>query len=100
MDRIEFSRDIPAEKLIAVFKNFFEEHMAMYDMLKGEHVKITSVDTNSASIIYSVRMLDDDNKEELMSRIKFMSQYFNIYGKTYDPDIYLNGDLLCITLNK
>ena len=101
MDTVEFAKSIPAEKLARIFKDFFEQHMAVYDMLKGvEFVSLNEIDINNASIIYSVRVLDDKAKDNLMHKLQATGGLLNIYGKTYTPDIYMNGDLLCITINK
>ena len=32
MNMVEFSNQIPSEQLIMIFKNFFEEHVATYDL--------------------------------------------------------------------
>lgn len=100
MDTIEFAKNIPAEKLAEIFKNHFEQHMAVYDILRGvEFISINSVDINNASIIYSVKLLDDRDKINLMNRLN-NSGSFNIYGKTYIPKISIDNDLLCIMIKK
>ena len=48
--------------------------------------------------MYSVKLLEDEDKEKLAKSINNLP--LNIYGKTYYPSAYLNGDLLCITINK
>lgn len=101
MDTLEFAKNIPAQKLAEIFKNYFEQHMAVYDMLKGiEFISLNEVNINTASIIYSVKLLDIQSKNDLIHKLQQSSGLLNIYGKVYKPDIYLNGDLLCITLNK
>ena len=101
MDNLEFAKNIPAEKLAEIFKDFFEQHMAVYDMLKGvEFVSLNSVDIDTASIIYSVKVLDSRSKDNLMHKLQSSSGSLNIYGHTYAPQIFMNGDLLCITINK
>lgn len=101
MDTLEFAKNIPAEKLAEIFKNYFEQHMAVYDILRGmEFISINSVTIDKASIIYSIKLLDEKDKDNLMHKLQVSSGLLNIYGKTYKPDIYINGDLLCITINK
>lgn len=101
MDTIEFAKNIPAERLAEIFKDYFEQHMAVYDLLRGvEFISINSVTTDKASIIYSIKVLDINEKDNLLHKLQVTSGYLNIYGKTYEPHIFMNGDLLCITINK
>ncbi len=101
MNSIEFSKNIPPEKLATIFKDYFEEHMAAYYMLKGvDFVSINSVDINKASIMYSVKVLDERQKDALLTNLQRTSTALNIYGQKIVPDIYINGDLLCITITK
>lgn len=75
--------------------------MFTYNLLREvQFIKINSININSASIMYSVSLLDNDNKEELVNRLNSKAGSLIIYGKHYIPHIYLNGDLLCITINK
>ena len=99
MNMVEFSNQIPSDQLIMIFKNFFEEHIATYDLLKGiQFIKINNITMDKSSIMYSVKLLEDEDKEKLAKSINNLP--LNIYGKTYYPSAYLNGDLLCITINK
>jgi hypothetical protein len=101
MNTLEFAKNIPAEKLAEIFKDYFEQHMAVYDMLRGvEFISLNSVDMDTASIMYSVKLLNDQNKEDLVKKLQSTSGSLIIYGKPYTPNIYLNGDLLCITISK
>jgi hypothetical protein len=101
MNTLEFSKNIPPEKLATIFRQYFEEHMAMYYMLKGvDFVSINNVDTDSTSIMYSVRVLDEIQKDELVKKLQNKSTAVNIYGHVVYPEIYINGDLLCITIRK
>ena len=99
MNMIQFSNQVPSDQLILIFKDFFEQHIAAYDLLKGiEFVRINEITMNKSSIMYSVKLLEDEDKEKLAKSINNLP--LNIYGKTYYPSAYLNGDLLCITINK
>lgn len=101
MNTIDFVKDVPAEQLASIFKDYFEQHMFTYDLLRGvEFVKLNSIDINTASIMYSVKLLDNDNKEELVKHLTSKAGSLMIYGKHYTPEIFLNGDLLCITIRK
>lgn len=100
MDTIEFAKSIPAEKLAEIFKDYFEQHMAVYYMLKGIEFITINADISNASIIYSIKILDDRDKDGLTRRLQESNNILNIYGKEYKPEIFLNGDLLCITINK
>jgi len=101
MDNVEFIKNIPAEKLAEIFRNYFEQHMAVYDILKGvEFVSLNNIDMDTASLIYSVKVLDEKSKDALMNKLKSTSGSLNMYGKLFTPDIFMNGDLLCITINK
>jgi len=101
MNSVEFSKNIPPEKLALIFKDYFEEHMAAYYMLKGvDFVSLNSVDINKASIIYSVRVLNEQQKESLVNNLRRTSTALNIYGHEIRPKVFLNGDLLCIEVEK
>lgn len=100
-DSVEFSKNIPPEQLAVIFKDYFEQHMAAYYILKGvEFVTVNKVDVDKASIMYSVRILNENQKEELVEKLKRRSGSISIYGHMITPDIFLNGDLLCITIKK
>ena len=44
MNMVEFSNQIPSDQLIEIFKDFFEQHILAYDMLKGvEFVKVNNI---------------------------------------------------------
>ena len=63
MDTLEFIKDIPAEQLGCIFKNYFNQHMLAYDLLRGvEFVKLVNIDINTSSIIYSVKLHDEDSR--------------------------------------
>lgn len=100
MNAIEFSQGIPAKELARIFKDYFEQHMIAYNMLRGvQFVRINEVNLDTASIMYSVRLLEGEDKEKLLKRLTLAGSV-NIYGKVYTPELYLNGDLLCITIKK
>ena len=40
------------------------------------------------------------DKETLVKHLNSKAGSLNIYGRHYAPEIYLNGDLLCITIKK
>ena len=99
MNMVEFSNQIPSDQLIEIFKDFFEQHIATYDLLKGiEFIKINNITIDKSSIMYSVKLLDDEDKEKIVRQLNNLP--FTIYGKTYTPSVVLNGDLLCITIDK
>ena len=99
MNMVEFSNQIPSEQLIEIFKNFFEQHIAAYDILKDiEFIKINNKTIDKSSIMYSVKLLQDEDKEKLLRALNNLT--LTVYGKTYKPSIFLNGDLLCITIDK
>lgn len=99
MNMVEFSNQIPSDQLIEIFRNFFEQHIAAYDLLKGvEFIKINNITMDKSSIMYSVKLLDDEDKEKLVRQLNNIP--LEIYGNTYTPSVFLNGDLLCITIDK
>lgn len=101
MNTLDFVKDVPAEQLALIFKDFFEQHMFTYDLLRGiQFGGINYVDINTASIMYSVRLLEGENKEALLRHLNSKAGSLVIYGKHYTPEIYINGDLLCITVKK
>lgn len=101
MDNIDFIKNIPAEKLAEIFKNYFEQHMAVYDMLKGvKFISLNSIDVDNASLMYSVKVLDTESKDSLMRKLQSSSASLVIYGKQFTPNVFMNGDLLCITISK
>ena len=101
MNSLEFSKNIPPEKLAQVFRDYFEQHMAAYYMLRGvDFVSINNIDMDKASIMYSVRVLDEDQKSKLVENLQKQCGTINIYGHTVTPDVFINGDLLCLTIRK
>ena len=99
MNMVEFSNQIPSDQLIEIFKDFFEQHIATYDLLKGiEFIKINNITIDKSSIMYSVKLLDDEDKEKIVRQLNNLP--LTVYGKTYTPSVFLNGDLLCITIDK
>lgn len=101
MNTLDFVKDVPAEQLALIFKDYFEQHMFAYDLLRGiQFGGINSVDINTASIMYSIKLIDEDDKDILLNHLKSKAGSLNIYGKHYVPEIFINGDLLCITIKK
>lgn len=100
MDTLEFGKNISNENLAEIFKNFFEQHMATYELLKGIQFSSLSVDIKKASIIYSIKVLDEKEKEILLNKVQDISGSLLIYGKNYNINTFMNGDLFCITINK
>ena len=99
MNMVEFSNQIPSDQLIEIFKDFFEQHIATYDLLKGiEFIKINNITIDKSYIMYSVKLLDDEDKEKIVRQLNNLP--LTVYGKTYTPSVFLNGDLLCITIDK
>ena len=100
MDTLEFGKNISNENLAEIFKNFFEQHMAAYELLKGIQFSSLSVDIKKASIIYSIKVLDEKEKEILLNKVQDISGSLLIYGKNYNISPFMNGDLFCITIYK
>jgi hypothetical protein len=99
MNMVDFSHNIPSDQLLDIFKNFFEQHMVAYDLLKDIDLVDFKVGKDSSSIFYSVKVMKESDKERIKNMIHD-SISITVYGHTYKPSIYLNGDLLCITFNK
>lgn len=101
MDTLQFAQNIPAEELAQIFKDYFEQHMFAYDLLRGvKFVSLNSVSFDKASIMYSVKLLNPEEKDRLVECLNSKSASMNIYGRDYTPKIFANGDLLCITIEK
>ena len=97
---IEFSKLLPPDKLASIFKDFFEQHIAAYYMLKGLTFVSLNADLDRSSLMYSVKLLDDDQVNIIVEHIQRTSTNLKIYGKSVNPDVFLNGDLLCISFKK
>lgn len=97
-DLIQFTKNIETDERINIFKNFFEEHMLTYDLLNDIEFGAITTKIDSSSIIYSVKLLNESDKSTILNRIK--STCVSIRGKIYEPEVFLNGDLLCITFKK
>lgn len=101
MNTLDFVKDVPADQLALIFKDYFEQHMFTYDLLRGiQFGGINSVDINTASIMYSIKLIDISDKDILLKHLNSKAGSLVIYGKHYVPEIYINGDLLCITIKK
>ena len=99
MDMIEFSNAIPSEQLATIFIKFFNEHIAAYGVLNSvQFVNMNVITDNKSSITYSVRLLENEDKEKLLSHLNNIT--IGAFGKVYKPSVYLNGDILCVTFNK
>lgn len=98
MDFIEFSKTIPVDKLMELFKSHFEEYILAYYVLQGvEFIKINDITINESSIIYSIELVKEEDRQrivQLSNNIKL-----NIYGKELIPNVYIDGDLLYICVN-
>lgn len=99
MNMIDFSHNIPSDQLLNIFKNFFEQHMVAYDLLKDIDLVNFKVTEDVSSIFYSVKIMKESDKERIQNMI-CDNISVTVYGHTYTPSIYLNGDLLCITFKK
>lgn len=101
MNALEFVKDVPAEQLALIFKDYFEQHMFTYDLLRGiQFGGINSVNIDTASIMYSIKLIENEDKDVLVKHLKSKAGSLIIYGKHYTPEIYYSGDLLCITIKK
>lgn len=101
MNTLEFIKDVPAEQIALILKDYFEQHMFTYDLLRGiQFGGINSIDINTASIMYSVRLIGEEDKDTLIKHLNSKAGSLVVYGKHYVPEIYCNGDLLCITIKK
>lgn len=101
MTEEEYSQQIPASDLLIIYRDWFQQHMLTYNLLKKlETVTIHNVSFDQASIIYSIRLFSDKEKRDIEAILKNDRVKINIYGNDYTPHIYMNGDLLCITINK
>ncbi len=100
MNAIQFVENIPAQQIAVIFKDYFEQHMLVYDLLRGvDFVSLNSISFDKASIIYSVK-LGDENRDGLLKKLNSECSSLYIYGKQFTPKVFLNGDLLCITIEK
>lgn len=101
MNNIDFAKEIPAAQLAEIFKSYFEQHMIAYGILRGvEFVSLNEVSIDKASITYSVKLLDTEDKEKLLRNLQSNSSNIIMYGKSYQPRVFINGDMLCITIQK
>ena len=57
MNMIDFSHNIPSDQLLNIFKNFFEQHMVAYDLLKDIDLVNFKVTEDVSSIFYSVKIM-------------------------------------------
>lgn len=101
MNNLEFAKNIPASQLAEIFRGFFEQHMIAYGILRMvEFVSLNEVSMDEASITYSVKLINTRDKEQLIKLLNSRVSNIVMYGKAYQPDIFFNGDLLCITIKK
>lgn len=99
MDMIEFSSAVPSEQLAIIFNKFFNEHIAAYGVLNSiQYVSMNVITDEKSSITYSVKLLEDEDKEKLLSHLNNIT--IGAFGGMYRPSVYLNGDILCVTFKK
>ena len=71
MDMMKFSEKVPSEQLAIIFKDFFNEHIAAGYALTGINIgDINVITDNKTSIMYSVKMLPQDNRDKLVNHIQ------------------------------
>jgi len=106
-DVIHFTNNTDAdiETKIKIFKNFFEQHMAAYYILRGMRsagpIKIATKEEKSvASLTYSVKPFDDCQKKQIFDNITNTKANVKIYGQPIKPKVFMSGDLLCLTIEK
>lgn len=95
MDLIEFSNMLPSNQLVTIFKKYFEQHMAAFGMLNGIQFGGINVTEDKSSIVYCVRLLNEEDKLKMVNHLS--SSELSLYGNMYKPNVYMNGDLLCIS---
>lgn len=101
MNTIEFTQDVPVERVAMVFKEWFEQHMLTYDMLRGvQFYKLNNISVDHASLIYSIHLLDEEDKNKVLEMLNSRCASPVIYGRQYTPNVYMNGDLLCISFTR
>lgn len=115
MDSLEFSRYIDPKTLGYVYKNYFEQHMAAYYMIKGMKacefvgVHIPEIDKNNEYIYsdgqtsyirYSLKLLDESEKQDVINMLNSRASEYSVYGVMVKPKVFINGDLLNIEIHK
>lgn len=101
MDTLQFSSDINPNTLAKVFQDFFEQHMVAYYIAKGVGTgRIHSVDMNKASIIYNIHILTDNDAEIIRNYLDNLNGRVTVFGHNIKYTYCINGDLLCITIQK
>lgn len=101
MDTIEFSKHIDPETLARIFKDFFEQHIAMYYMLKGlNFLSLNIHNMDDMSITYSIKLLNNEDINNIINILHRDSTSLIIYGNKIKPETYINGDQLIIKLKK
>ena len=101
MDTLEFSSYINPESLASIFKDYFEQHIAAYYMLRGlDFVSLNASGVDAASIMYSIKLLKPEDANRIVEALNRDSSNIVIYGIKIKPNIFISGDLLCITLKK
>lgn len=101
MDSIEFAKGIPPETLAKIFKDWFEYHMAAYYISKGMPCgTIHNVDVSETNIIYNIHILNEEDKEEIERMLQEANTTVSYYGIDIKPNVFINGDLLCISIKK
>jgi len=116
MNSVEFSKRIDPKTLGYVYKNYFEQHMAAYYMLKGMKacelvsVRIPEIENKDDGFIYSdgeksyirysLRMLDESDKEDILNMLNGKASEYSVYGVMVKPRVFVNGDLLNLEIHK
>lgn len=98
MDFIEFSKTIPVSKLLDIFKNYFEEYAIVFNVLQDiEFEKINDIAVDKSSIVYSVRLKNEEDKQRLLETINDLN--VEMYNRKFTIHIQIDGDLLYIYIN-
>ena len=101
MDSVEFSKLLSPEMMGTIFRDYFEHHIAAYYMLKGlDFVSMNVSGVDKASIMYSVKLLNTEQIDRISTNLQRNSANLKVNDNKIIPEIFLSGDLLCITLHK
>lgn len=100
MDTIEFSKNLPSEKLSTIFKDYFDQHMAAYCMLNGIQFGDLDASMDTACIVYSLKILDVNNLNRIITNLERWGASMMIYGISVSPKISVNGDCISIMIRK
>lgn len=98
-DRIAFTKSINCNDISHIVKDYFDEIMALYDLVGTYNNFYIKGDTDSGTtIVFSLIFETEEKAIQIFDTVN--GHTIRKYGRTFKCDIQLNSNILCITIKE